>query len=41
LGDALRSATGCAMANALVPGQGHFDPETMWELAGQVEVRRL
>jgi 1-phosphofructokinase family hexose kinase len=40
LSAALRSATGCAMANALVPGPGHFHVETMRELAGQVEVRR-
>jgi 1-phosphofructokinase family hexose kinase len=38
LGASLRLATGCAVANALVPGQGHFDPDVARSIAEELEV---
>ena len=39
LAEAVRLGTGCAVANALVPGQGHFDPALARTIAGEVELR--
>jgi 1-phosphofructokinase family hexose kinase len=41
LAASLRLATGCAVANALVPGQGHFDPDLARAIADQLEVTRV
>jgi 1-phosphofructokinase family hexose kinase len=41
LADALRLATACGVANALVPGQGHFALATATEIAAEVEISRL
>ena len=38
LGEAVRLGTGCAVANALVPGQGHFDADLARSLAAEVQV---
>ena len=38
LGQAVRLGTGCAVANALVPGQGHFDAQLARALAAEVQV---
>ena len=38
LAHAVRLGTGCAVANALVPGQGHFDPALALEIAAEVEL---
>jgi fructose-1-phosphate kinase PfkB-like protein len=37
----LRLATGCAVANALVPGQGHFDADVARSIAAELEVTAL
>lgn len=39
LGEALRTATACGVANALVPGQGHFDVDAVARIAPAVTVR--
>jgi 1-phosphofructokinase family hexose kinase len=41
LADAVRLGTGCAVANALVPGQGHFDVEVARAVAAEVALSRL
>lgn len=41
LEEALRTATGAGVANALVPGQGHFTATSAAEIAAEVEIRRL
>ncbi|CAA9299301.1 MAG: hypothetical protein AVDCRST_MAG61-842 [uncultured Friedmanniella sp.] len=41
LAEAVRDGTGCAVANALVPGQGHFEVEVARAVAAEVTVRRL
>lgn len=41
LTDALRTATACGIANAMIPGQGHFDPDLVRRVAPQVAVERL
>jgi 1-phosphofructokinase family hexose kinase len=41
LADALRLATACGVANALVPGQGHFALESATDIAAEVRIRRL
>lgn len=38
---ALRTATACGVANALVPGQGHFTTESFAEIAATVGIRDL
>jgi 1-phosphofructokinase family hexose kinase len=38
--EAVRLGTGCAVANALVPGQGHFDVEVAQAVAEEVTVSR-
>jgi 1-phosphofructokinase family hexose kinase len=38
LAASLRLATGCAVANALVPGQGHFDAELARVIADELDV---
>ncbi len=38
---ALRNATACGVANALVPGQGHFTAESFAEIAATVQIRDL
>ena len=41
LAEAVREGTGCAVANALVPGQGHFDVAVARAVAAEVTVSRL
>jgi 1-phosphofructokinase family hexose kinase len=41
LEEALRLATACGVANALVPGQGHFEARTVQEILPQVRLRSL
>ncbi|SDR92601.1 tagatose 6-phosphate kinase [Friedmanniella luteola] len=41
LAEAVRLGTGCAVANALVPGQGHFDVEVARTVADEVTLSRL
>lgn len=41
LDEAVRLGTGCAVANALVPGQGHFDAELARRLAAEVQVESV
>ena len=41
LEEALRSATGAGVANALVPGQGHFTAASAAEIAAETEIHRL
>jgi fructose-1-phosphate kinase PfkB-like protein len=41
VGQSLRLGTGCAVANALVPGQGHFDAALARTIAAEVEVTAL
>jgi fructose-1-phosphate kinase PfkB-like protein len=41
LAEAVRDGTGCAVANALVPGQGHFDVAVARAVAAEVTVSRL
>jgi 1-phosphofructokinase family hexose kinase len=41
LGEALRTATACGVANALVPGQGHFSYRSFSDLAAAVQLRTL
>lgn len=38
LADAVRAGTGCAVANALVPGQGHFDVTVARAVAAEVNL---
>lgn len=40
LEEALRTATGAGVANALVPGQAHFTAASAAEIAAEVEIRR-
>jgi len=40
LTEAVRLGTGCGVANAMVPGQGHFDPALARRLAAEVRVER-
>ena len=41
LAEAVRLGTGCAVANALVPGQGHFDVAVARAVAAEVVLSRL
>lgn len=41
LAEAVRLGTGCAVANALVPGQGHFDVAVARTVAAEVTLSRL
>ena len=41
LAEAVRDGTGCAVANALVPGQGHFEVAVAREIAAEVTVSRV
>jgi 1-phosphofructokinase family hexose kinase len=40
LAEALRLATACGVANALVPGQGHFALDSATEIAAEVRISR-
>lgn len=39
--DAMRTATACGIANAMVPGQGHFDPDLVHRIIPAVRVSAL
>ena len=41
LAEAVRDGTGCAVANALVPGQGHFDLAVARAVAAEVTLTRV
>lgn len=41
LAEAVRVGTGCAVANALVPGQGHFDVDVARTVAAEVALTRV